>query len=170
MILFEFNDVFAQFSATVKAKFGKLPSEMTKAEYDNAMNLVLRTDFYKTMPQEQKGISLLQWAKTYRDKQAAFLLINEVKSPSWVNSEKINYIDSFCTALGIPILDFSICKTAAELKGHAYRGPLITRNNDHRIIWDSAGKYYSVYLEEEDDAMTLYNIEQSFKRFAMSQQ
>lgn len=163
MILFEFNDVFAQFSDAIKTRFGKTPEEMTQAEYDTALGKLVKTDFYHDLAEEPLGIDLLKWAFTFGDKQAVFILVNEAKSPLWVNSQKIDYVDAFCERLGFGMMDFSMCNKK-DLKGHAHRGPLITRNKALRILWDSAGQFKSVFLEN-DPNMTHFMIEESFKTY-----
>lgn len=162
MVLFDFNDVFVKFSEDVVAKFGKLPEEMTKTEYDAAMTSLIRTTFYQNLEQQPLGFELLRWALTYRDKEVCLILVNEAKSPTWVNSEKIKFLDAACAAMGLPRLDFSVCKTEDEIKLHAYRGPLVTRSNKRRKIWDSQpGGYGSAYLED-NLTMSIWNITQSY--------
>lgn len=161
MVLFDFNDVFVKFSEAVNAKFGKLPQDMTKTEYDAAMSSLVRTTFYKDLEQQPLGFDLLKWALTFRDKEVSLVLVNEVKSPIWVNKEKIDYMDAACIAMGLPTLYFYTC-TPEELKGYSWLGPLVTRNYERRRVWDSQpGGYRSAYMED-DITMTIWNINQSY--------
>lgn len=151
MILFEFNDVFGQFTNAFTAKFGKAPNEMTEAEYNTAVSSLVRTDFYSTLPRVQVGIDLLKWALNYRDKNVQIMFVDEAKSPTWVNSEKLAYVDAICADYGLPRLDFSRCRTPGELAGHAYRGPLVSRDESHVNIWNaSTGRpgYRAVYMSD----------------------
>jgi len=161
MVLFDFNDVFANFSDAVLAKFGKRPEDMTKAEYDSAMSSVVRTTFYQDLARNQTAIELLKWVIIEKKYDVALLLVNEVKSPTWVNREKITYLDNICDELGLYHMDFSVCTTEAELKLHVSRGPFVTRNNTRRKLWDSAGGYLSAGMTD-DLSMAILNIEQSF--------
>ncbi|QFR55824.1 hypothetical protein JC221_178 [Yersinia phage JC221] len=160
MILFDFNDVFANFSDAVFAKFGKRPEEMTKAEYDSAMSSVVRTTFYQDLVRNQTGIDLLKWAIVDRKYDVALILVNEVKSPTWVNREKITFLDNICDELGLYHIDFSTCATEAEIKLHVSRGPFVTRSNTRRKLWDSAGGYLSAGMYD-DLSMCILGVEQS---------
>lgn len=164
MLLFDFNDIFAEFSKAVLLKFGKLPEEMTKTEYDAAMTSLVRTDFYKDLEVQPLGFELLRWALTYRDKEVTLLLVNEVKSPTWVNNEKVKYLDAVCASMGLPQIYFNVCKTEAEIKGYAYLGPLITRSNERRKVWDSHPTGYGSAYMEDELLETIWNIEQSYKQ------
>lgn len=162
MVLFDFNDIFVKFSEAVFNKFGKLPADMTPTEYNAAMGTLVKTNFYKDLPQQPLGFELLQWCLTYRDKEVTLILVNEEKSPTWVNNEKVKYLDAACTAMGLPLLDFSICKTEEEMKGHAWRGPLVSRSLSRRQVWNTQpGGYLSVNMEDNLNA-SIWNITQSF--------
>lgn len=162
MVLFDFNDVFAKFSEAFQKKFGKFPDEMSKTEYDAAMATLVRTTFYKDLEKQPLGFDLLKWALTFRDKEVTLLLVNEAKSPTWVNKEKIDYMDAACLAMGLPTLYFNTCTTEDQIKGYTWLGPLVTRNQARRRIWDSDPTgYRSAYLED-DMVMSIWNINQSY--------
>ena len=164
MLLFEFNDVFAKFSDAIQAKFGKRPDQMTETEYNDAVSSLVRTDFYEKLAIEVLGWDMMKWGMTYRDREVGFILVNEVKSPSWVNNQKIAYMDKVCAEMGIVRLDFWTCRDLNELKGHAYRCPLISRNEKHRQAWDSAGKYRSVFLND-DINITIQDVNRAFSDY-----
>lgn len=160
MVLFDVNDVFSLFTQAFTTKFGVAPEDLSKADLDAKLATLIRTDFYSTLPRRQAGMDMLKWCRTYDDRNVVFILIAEAKSPTWVDSEKINYVDAICTTLGLPRMDFSRVKTLDELKAHAYRGVFLSCNNEHRRAWDAGNKYPSVYLED-DLELTKYMIEKS---------
>ncbi|QDH49210.1 phosphatase [Pantoea phage Phynn] len=166
MILFDINDVFNEFTVEFEKKFGVKPNEIPRAEYDQKIGTLAKTDFYKNLPRRQAGIDLYLWATTYGDRQTELLLFNEKVSPLTVSYAKMQYADQICAELCLPRQPINRVSNETELAGHAWRGVFVSGNEHLRKAWDSAGKYSSVSVMTDDfdfvrrdidDKMSNYN-------------